>query len=448
MKAMRATMSVLLALALIVALGCTINPGMKKTPVPLTGAFAAPERTPIYQRAGWTIARGSIHNHTTYSDGCRSPEDLLELARRQGMAVLSFNDHREGKYCIGKLCVNVGGVSSYGYEKYWAHLDRVKAKASEQGMVVLNGIEVIPYFYQMGKVPFLVVDGLQHHFVIYGVDDLRLFENMPTRQTINSLRPESRPDDAPWREFVDYLDAHGAIVSAAHVEEGADMWIGPLHGSDPPVPKNIHRLRGLTAFAVLPFGFHDSVAGPGGLWDTTLIEYLVGMRPRPLWAVGDTDYHGPEAGLAIATTLFYLKEFTEKDVLAAMREGRMVALQGNAFQNSYVAEWWVSEGKMMPENQVMLGRTFTVGNVPVIKFALDHPVAGCKTRLIRNGVLAKEVAGTELWFEDTDAAARREPVFYRVEVQGPRENYGKFDDYPTQPWSEIFVNPIFVRFSH
>ncbi len=430
----------------LVLSGCSISTGLKKKPVPLSAPTGGPERTPIYRASGWTIARAAMHNHTTYSDGCRSAEDLLELAGREGMAILSYNDHREGKICGGKhqlVCGKVNGIESVGYAAYFEHLRRIQGQAQSRGMIVLKGLEVIPYFYNYGKSPHLVLDGLQAHFTVYGVEDPAVFKQMPVRNTI-TFKPEPIPDEKPWAKFVDYLVEQGAIVHAVHVEEGADMWYGPAHGACPPVPQNLHRLKNLTGFSVLPYAWHEQTGGPGGLWDTDLLEYQAGLRRQPLWAMADADYHC-ESSLAIATTLFYLREFSEPDIYQALREGRMVALQGDAFQNTYVAEWWVSD-REEPAERIMLGRSARLAGAPVVRFALDHPVPECRVRLIRNGSVILDQPGTEFTYRDQEQGSKREPAFYRVEVSGPRANRGDYDG-PTMPASELFVNPIFIRFS-
>ncbi len=426
--------------------GCTINVGLKKEALALDSTGAKQERVPLYEHGDWVIARGSLHNHTTYSDGCRSADDLLELARIQGIAVLSYNDHREGKLCAGKsgkICARTGGVEDYGYAQYYEHLLKVQERAESQGMIAMKGIEVIPYFYNYGKFPHLVLDGLQHHFTVYGIKDPAVFESMPTRDLI-PLGPESIPDEEPWQKWLDYMVEEGAIVHAVHVEEGGDQWYGPAHGACPPVPKNLHRLEGLRGFSVLPSAWHEQTGGPGGLWDTVLIEYMAGLRDKPLWAAADADYHC-DASLAIATTLLYMREFSEDEVYNCLRQGRMVALQGDAFQDVYVSEWWISDsGK--PAEKIMLGRELRLSGTPTIRFALDHPVEGCRTRLIRNGVVIHEVQGTELTYTDRQTGVE-EPAFYRVEVTGPVADRGAYEG-PTMPHSELFVNPIFVRYGN
>ncbi|HUT55654.1 MAG TPA: hypothetical protein VM658_19850 [bacterium] len=425
--------------------GCAAVMGLKKKPAAFENSGAAPARTPVYHLGGWTIARATLHNHTIYSDGCYSTEDLLEFARQEGMAVLSFNDHREGKICAegAGLCFKIGGVESVGYDVYFDHLRRIQETARDQGMIALKGIEVIPYMYNYGKLPALVIDGAQEHFTVYGIEDAAVFNDMPVRNSV-AVRPEAIPDEKPWQDFVDYIVEHGGIVDAVHLEDGADMWYGPAHGACPPPADNLHRIKRLTGFSAMPSGWREKTGGPGGWWDTDLAEYMAALRQAPVWAIADTDYHCDQS-MAIANTLLYMREFTEQEVLRCMREGRMVALMGDAFQDSYVSEWWVSDGGM-PEDPIMLGATATVKTAPTVRFALDHDVAGTRARLIRNGVVVMEQDGSELTFIDQDQGKNKEPAFYRVEVIGPRQS-----DPPYNPSdmrvSELFVNPIFVKFA-
>lgn len=440
-------LSVMILSALV--LGCYLNLAGNKKPLVLSGKGAAPKRTPIYNYQGWIIARGSIHNHTIFSDGHFTPEDLLEMARQEGMAILAITDHREGKICIGKgLCVNAGGVESVGYDKYYEYLRKIQTQASQQGMIALKGVEVSsPYFANYGKFPHLLLWGQYNHFTVYGVEDPAILTNMPARRDLPNFKPEPMAGDTPLQQWVDYLDEHGAIVNVVHPEEAQDEWLGPVHVLTPAPVRNLH-LQHINSFSVLPSGNHQRVGAPGGYWDTDLLEYLVGLRDRPVWAEGDADFHAPPSTLAAANTLFYMKEFTEAEVYKCMREGRMVALSGAVFQNTYVAEWWVSDGAK-PANPVMLGAEARLSGVPTVRFALDHSVDGAKIRLIRNGKVVAEQAGSELTFKDDELGSRKEPAFYRVEVTGPavtRATKADQDVYAL-PDNELFVNPIFVRFN-
>ncbi|MFO8057271.1 MAG: PHP domain-containing protein [bacterium] len=137
--------------------GCVL-PAMKDKPKPVSDLPSTPERTPRYEHDGRIIARASLHNHTTYSDGCRPADDLLDMAESQGMSILAYTDHREGKVCYGDhICADRGGVESTGYDEYYDHLGRLQDDALSRDMIVLKGVEVSPpYFRNHGKFPNLV----------------------------------------------------------------------------------------------------------------------------------------------------------------------------------------------------------------------------------------------------------------------------------------------------
>lgn len=439
----RNSIKALLLAALLAALiaGCAemiYLTGHKTTPLqPYTGA----PRTPIYHHGPWTIARASLHNHTTFSDGSYSPEDLLSLARQEGMAILSYNDHREGSICFRKgVCLPINGIERVGYPAYFERLNRVKAEAKD--LIVLIGIEAIPYLYNAGKAPNFVIFGELSHFTVFGIADPAVYTNMPAIREMRDLRPQAPPPDlAPYQTFVDYLVERGGLVNCAHPESIQDDWIGPAHFINPGPVRFLHDLHHVNSFSILPEGYHEFAGGPGGNWDAALDEYLLGGRDQAPWALGDADYHQPEDSLARATTLFYLREFTEADVLLAMREGRMVALMGDLFQNSYVAEFTVSEGRA-ERDQILFGKTAFSGP-PVIRFRLDHELSGIRGRLIRSGAVIHEFSGCSFEFTDRETGEKNLPAVYRVELIGPPYPPRSGEPQNLKPNNELFTNPIF-----
>lgn len=420
----------------------------------LTGQKAIPlgpggeqERTPIYRHGGWLIARASLHNHTTFSDGVRTPEDLLELARREGMAILAYNDHREGGIKIQhgpRLPVNGIERKGVGYEVYFERLRPIQEQSRD--ILVLIGVEVNPFLYNYGKPPYLTIAYQNRHFTVYGIDDPQVFWDMPVWRRVAVSPPSPYQDLSRFQEFIDFIRGRGGIVMAVHVESQQDHWVGPVHFFDQPPINHIHDLKRIDAFSILPEAYHSLAGGAGGIWDTTLVEYLTGMRDQVPWCMGDADYHGPEGTLARGTTLFYLHEFTREEVYEAMRQGRMVALMGESFQDCYVAEFSVSESNQPPADLIMFAQTVFVSSPPVIRFRLDHEVPQTRTRLIRNGVVIWEQAGSSLEYRDEGMFARKMPAVYRVEVVGPSLPAEEKHPRPEDRDSELFTNPIFVKF--
>jgi len=402
--------------------------------VPLEPYAGVPSRTPIYEHGEWIIARASMHNHTIYSDGSRTPEDLCEMARREGMAILAYTDHREGDICVGKsLCLPANGVEKYGYAAYLDHIARIEESSDD--IIILEGVEVMPWFYQYGRGPSYVLMNQNFHFTVYRVWDPETLWNMPARRSVPDLKPEPDPGIGPYQDFVDYIVEHGGIVHAVHVESYQDRWVaGGIHVISRQRPEHVSDLDNLTGFSILPEGY--AIAGAvGGNWDAALSEYLIGGRDTVPWAMGDADYHGPRGSLARSTTLFYMREFTEDEVYECLRDGRMVALMGPAFQDAYVSELCATEARQVCR-QVTLGESVTVSGAPRIRFALDREIPGVTAMLVRNGRVVYETRSSAFDFTDVEMGEKNLPAFYRVVAV--KDGAGGESD------SILFTNPLFV----
>ena len=431
--------ALVLSLALVLlagmGMGCAL---IKGKPVPLTEKLATPLHTPMYKSGDWVIARGSVHNHTIFSDGCRTPEDLIQQARNEGVSVLAITDHREGKLCInGKVCVDSGGVESpkTGFEKYLSAL--VELASQSQNPIIIPGMEIAPYFWNE-RAPKLLLKGDSRHFTVYWITDPKVFEQMPITRNITT-KPSPDPGAEPYNIFVNYVVDHGGMVFEAHPN-----WINPSdYGvaearTDAPTMLAAQLPR-LTGIAPIPDGIF-SAGSPGGVWDVALMEYLAGYRENPLWAWGEADFHcsdpkAPSIGLRLGTTLFYLKDYTRDQVYQTMKNGRMVALMGEIFQESYVAEFSVGE-KAVPGG-VMLGEWVKLSEPPVIRFALNQPLELKEARLIRNGKVVYSGTNSNFEFTDSEAPKLGAPVYYRVQLigAGPMELSNA---------NLLYTNPIFV----
>ena len=302
----KATLGV--ALVFLLAAGCG-QTSLKQKIIPLNQAQATPDHPPIYNYSGWVIARAVLHNHTTYSDGCRTPEDLAQMARDQGIAVLGISDHREGQICLGKgLCYDVGGVDSpkVGYQKYYEHISRLAQDS--QSPIILFGIETMPYIWVERRFGTVLGSGANNHFTSWGIYDPEVYEQMPARKQME-LKVEKNPGAEPYAKWVDYLRDHGGLVFIAHPDIADDSWRLILHHKAPSPYYLIPELARLTGVALVPDGMAET-AQPGGAWDEGQFQYLAGFRPEPLWGWGESDYHCDPPPLSHGITLFYLKDLT------------------------------------------------------------------------------------------------------------------------------------------
>ncbi len=411
--------------------------GRKTVPLELSGV---PERTAVYHHDGWIVARASMHNHTVLSDGVREPEDLLLQAKQEGMAILAYTDHREGGFKIGKrLNLPINGIESIGYEAYLDRLNEIKSNEDE--LIILLGIEVAPFFYNTGKAPNFIIMNENMHFTVYNISDPQVFLDMPVTRDIH-VKPDPLTFTEPYQKFVDYITEHGGIVHKVHPESTLDRWVGPIRFISRKHPEQIRSLEGLAGFSVLPEGY-EIAARPGGAWDAALVEYLLGARDQVPWAMGDADYHGPNGSLARSTTMFYMREFSEDEVYNCLREGRMIALMGASFQDSYVTEFSVSDFGP-PESTIMFGQKAYLSGPPLIRFSLNREVPEVRTLLIRNGKVIYETTDSIFEYTDHEMFDSNIPAVYRVEMIGPRENREPGESGKLEAQSELFTNPIFV----
>ncbi len=424
----------LLVLALLSA-GYALGKGK---PTPLAEKRDTPVHTPTFKSGEWVIARGSVHNHTNFSDGCRTPEDLAQQARNEGIAVLAITDHRQGGVCINdKFCPDAGGVGSKGsgYDEYMSALANLADQS--QSPIILPGIEVVPYIWNE-RSPKILVRGDNRHFTVYGITDPKVIAQMPVTRGITT-KVQLDPGPEPYNTFINYVRDHGGMVFQAHPNwiNPSDYGVGEAH-SEAPTMLAAELLR-LTGIAPIPEGIF-SAGVPGGVWDLALMEYLSGYRSEPLWAWGEADFHctsskNPNLTLRTGTTLFYLKDLNRDQVYDAMRNGRMVALMGEVFQEVYVSEFSIGD-KPVP-NKVMLGERVKLTGAPVIRFGLNQELTLKEVRLIRNGKVIYRGQGSNFEYVDADAARLGIPAYYRVQLigEGPMEMANA---------SLLYTNPIFV----
>ncbi len=419
---------------------CTIPISRAREGVLVT-PLASPERTPVYENGGWIIARASMHNHTVFSDGIRSMEGLVQLARNQGIAVLAITDHHQLGMQFGPIRVKSNSITERkgGYEDYFQHLCRLRDETTD--VIIIPGVEYTGWGWAEGKFSNANLWGMSHHFVVYGIEDSRVWEQAP-HQVELPVKEYNDPDSElePLITLVRYFREAGGMVFWAHPDWYNEGSYGPIKVRDHPCGRLVNQLKELNGFAAVPEGIFEG-AQPGEPWDHALLEYIIGEREAPIWAIGDADYHGEPHTLANGTTMLYLHQLTHEQVYEAMGKGRMVVFMGDPFQDVFVKEFWVSGGGPS-EHEIMLGETVKLESIPRIHFALSRDIPSIRVWLIRNGKVIYETTGSEFDYIDELAFERGLPAYYRVEVKGER----KSQDEPW-PWSSyLFTNPIFVEF--
>jgi hypothetical protein len=237
---------------------------------------------------------------------------------------------------------------------------------------------------------------------------------------------------APYQELIDYVNNRGGLIfwSAPDISAGV-FQAGPMLMETQPYSPELLHTRNYTGFAVFAEGMKNSGI-PGGIWDKVLIEYVSGYRERPVWAIGELDYDDGD-WMGETQTVFMLRALSRKDILAALREGRVYAVTGSPKVPKPVLEkfqiW--DEAK---QRWAEMGETATVSGSTKIKIALIIPpgAAARNLRLIREGQIVWDMQITGSFSEiiELDYQQAKGMTYYRLDLD-----------------SQLIANPVFCRFS-
>src|SRR2546426_47693 len=62
------------------------------------GEIALAEKGPLPRLIEWTDLKGSLHNHSTWSDGHQRPEEIVQSMRQLGLAYWAITDHSKASF--------------------------------------------------------------------------------------------------------------------------------------------------------------------------------------------------------------------------------------------------------------------------------------------------------------------------------------------------------------
>jgi DNA polymerase (family 10) len=101
------------------------------------GEFAAAEKGEIPRLIEWTELRGSLHNHSTWSDGHNRPEEIARFMHGLGCEYWAITDH-------SKSSVQANGLDVDRLRKELAEIKDVNQRLADEGIAfrLLTGIEV------------------------------------------------------------------------------------------------------------------------------------------------------------------------------------------------------------------------------------------------------------------------------------------------------------------
>lgn len=245
---------------------------------------------------------------------------------------------------------------------------------------------------------------------------------------------------APYQHYIDYVRERGGLVYWAHPESRSTLppveFLGGrvrVTSQTSPHAEDLLTTDRYTGFAAL-YGDRAVAVEPGGVWDQTLQQYLQGERPRPVWGVGEADYHQEDPArhlrLDDILTMVWARQRTAAAVLEALRAGRCYAVRG--------ADSWLTLDRFTVSTQLgqgEAGATVAAGGQVRIHATVGRYDGGAETveiRLVRGGQVVERLCGTTPFTVGRIEAALRpgEKTWYRLLAQTPS--------------SRLVSNPIFA----
>jgi hypothetical protein len=267
---------------------------------------------------------------------------------------------------------------------------------------------------------------------------LLLLDNFPAR----ALPFDTYRDAgvAPHQALIRYTADRGGLTFWSF-PEARDLQVltrGPFRVTirTDPYPEDLLATDGYTGFGGI---YEDTTTftEPGGGWDRRLLEFALGMRSTPGWAVGEAGLHTEgEAGKSLVNvlTLLWVRERSVAGVIEALRAGRAVAVQGVAAYRLGLEHFEVSVGgRAAGIGETLVAPPAAPVLVRATVAASDGLARPIEVLLIRSGeVVARRAGPTPLTLEYRDGGIEGAAAVFRVQVRGE-----------TPHW--LLSNPIFVR---
>ncbi len=227
----------------------------------------------------------------------------------------------------------------------------------------------------------------------------------------------------PYQNYIDYVRKHQGLSFWAHPEARNTEKIGQVSVRTEDHSLDLLRSRDYTGFGVFFEGFKN-VGKINGIWDSLLRDYCAGLRRDPVWASGFLSFDSSgdlEEYLRDLRTVLILPELNEKEVLAALKNGRMYSVSGRGSAQFKLDKFAVADSGSGEE--AIAGGTLRAKANPIVEIKADF-LSGqprqINIKLIRNGELIKEFISNspvDINYPDEQPPSIGK-FYYRLEIRG------------------------------
>ena len=159
------------------------------------GEIALAEKGPLPRLIEWTDLKGSLHNHSTWSDGHQRPEEIAKAMRELGLAYWGITDHSKSSF-------QANGLDAARVRQQLKEIASINASLAKEGtdFRLLTGTEVD--ILKDGKLDFPDDLLAELDVVIASIhSSFSQTEAETTQRLIGAarepLRPYPRPPDGP-----------------------------------------------------------------------------------------------------------------------------------------------------------------------------------------------------------------------------------------------------------
>lgn len=470
---------------------------------------------------------GVIHVHTWMSTGQASPEEILSLARRNGVEVILLAENYLLRYEYGlypwrnlvRRRMEWPSVLRMRPERFLERVEEAQRGLPE--VILIPGVEVAPYHFWTGSLQQgdLTLHDAQKNLLVIGLERVQDYLQLPALGNRTMARYDSRrgmraaleglaliggiaffffkrrkrvqvgpfvvsqvktyrllgalmgmmaflslvdnfpltsprfdpyrdnPGILPYQELIDYANGRGG-VSIWSFPEARDFHrfeyglLGRVTVKTDPYPLDLFQSHDYTGFGAI-YADNTPFIDPGGGWDGLLQAYCAGRRARPAWGIGEAGLHDEgQAGkrLIDVETVFLVPRKGRREVLQALKTGRMYALRRDASYGLVLEEFRATQGGGSSPQVALAGEEIQVaeGRAWEIRFeiATTHQKAvPIEVRLIRSGEVLQTLRVLTPYrgaFRDR-APPGKGKVYYRLDIAGEAPH-------------RVLSNPIFISF--
>lgn len=136
----------------------------------------------------YTLIPGVIHVHSTISNGEKTPEEIVQLAKEKGIKCVIFTDHDTMRWSYGtpplrrvlQKVVDQNSILKYGAANYINTIEGLNEKYPD--MLIMHGAEAIPFYYWQGsflKDTLVLLNG-NKHILVMGLQTPSDYEKLPS----------------------------------------------------------------------------------------------------------------------------------------------------------------------------------------------------------------------------------------------------------------------------